>query len=288
MHKAYLITAAILLVLAWQSVFIVDEREKALKTQLGEIRRADYQPGIYAKIPVFQEVLKFDARVQNLDSDPEQYLTSEKKQVVVDSFVKWRILDVERYFTSTGGNVATANQRLSVVILKQLRDEFGKRTVTQVVSGQRADIMSKMAESVKEETDELGIEIVDVRIKRVDLPGDVSSAVYNRMKAERQEVAKKFRSEGEERARLLRAEADKEAEVILATAERDAQKLRGEGDAKATQTYAEAYGQDPEFYALYRSLNAYTNTFRNQSDVLLLEPDTQFFRYFNDANGGRP
>lgn len=286
MHKAYLIAAAILLVLVSQSIFIVDEREKALKLQLGEIRRADYQPGLHFKVPVFQDVLKFDARVQNLDSDPEQYLTSEKKQVVVDSFVKWRILDVERYFTSTGGSVDTANQRLSVVILKQLREEFGKRTVTQVVSGQRADIMSKMAESVKAETDELGIEIVDVRIKRVDLPGDVSSAVYNRMKAERQEVAKKFRSEGEERARLLRAEADKESEVILATADRDAQKLRGEGDAKATQTYAEAYGKNPEFYALYRSLNAYTNTFRDRSDILLLEPDTQFFRYFNDPNGG--
>ena len=288
MSKAYLIGLVILVVLASQSIFFVDQREKALKLQLGEIRRADYEPGLHFKIPLFQEVLKFDARVQNLDSDPEQYLTSEKKQVVVDSFVKWRVSDVERYFTSTGGNVQTANQRLSVMILKQLRDEFGKRTVTQVVSGERADIMSRMAASVKLQTDELGLEIVDVRIKRVDLPADVSSAVYNRMKAERQEVAKKFRSEGEERARLLRAEADRESEVILANAERDGQKMRGDGDAKATLTYAKAYGQDQEFYALYRSLGAYTNTFRSQSDVLLLEPDSQFFRYFNSAQGAGP
>lgn len=285
MAKAYLIGAAILIVLISQSIFVVDQREKALKLQLGEIRRSDYQAGLHFKIPIIQDVLKFDARVQNLDSDPELYLTSEKKQVFVDSFVKWKISDVAQYYTSTGGSVTTANQRLQAVILKTLRDEFGKRTVTQVVSGQRADIMSKMADAVKSDTDELGLEIIDVRIKRVDLPDDVSSAVYNRMKAERQEVAKKFRSEGEERARLLRAEADRESEVILANAEREARIIQGDGDARATQIYAEAYGKNAEFYTLYRSLNAYTNTFRSQSDVLLLEPDSEFFRYFNSPNG---
>lgn len=288
MNKVYVIGLAVLVLLGSQSVFLVDERERALKLQLGEIRRADYGPGIHFKLPIIQDVLKFDARVQNLDSDPEQYLTSEKKQVVVDSFVKWRVSDVERYFTSTGGNVDTANRRLSEMVLKQLRDEFGKRTINQVVSGQRADIMSELAASVKSQTDELGLEIVDVRLKRVDLPGDVSSAVYNRMKAERTEVAKKFRSEGEERARLLRAEADKESEVILASAGRDAQIIQGEGDAKATETYALAYGQDAEFYALYRSLGAYTNTFRSRNDVLVLQPDNQFFRYFNSSKGVAP
>ena len=287
MNKAYLIAAGLVVVLASMSVFTVDQREKALKLQLGQIRHGDYLPGLHFKIPVFQEVLKFDARVQNLDSDPELYLTSEKKQVFVDSFVKWRISDVEKYFTSTGGNVQRTNDRLSVVILKQLRDEFGKRTVTQVVSGDRSLIMNTMAAAVKNQTDELGVELVDVRIKRVDLPEGVSSAVYERMKAERKEVAKKFRSEGEERARLLRAEADRESEVILANAERDGQKLQGNGDAKATSTYAAAYSQDAEFYSLYRSLLAYTNTFRNQSDVLLLEPTTEFFRYFGNSRGTR-
>ena len=288
MNKAYLIGLVVLVVVGSQALFIVDQRERALKLQLGEIRRSDYDAGLHFKIPLFQNVLKFDARIQNLDSDPEQYLTSEKKQVVVDSFVKWRIADTERYFTSTQGDTQIANQRLSVIVNKQLRDEFGKRTVTQVVSGERADIMSNMADAVREQTDELGLDIIDVRIKRVDLPSDVSEAVYNRMKAERQEVAKKFRSEGEERARLLRAEADRESEVILANAERDAQIIRGEGDATATRTYAEAYSQDPGFFTLYRSLSAYANTFRTQSDVLLLEPNSEFFRYFNNPRGHTP
>lgn len=284
MKRAYLVAGVLLLGLGTLSVFSVDMREKALKLQFGEIKRSDYAPGLHFKW-FWQSVLRFDARIQTLDSDPQLYLTSEKKQVIVDSFVKWKVREVEQYYTSTGGNPLIANQRLSVVVVKALRDEFGKRTVHQVVSGERAEIMETMRVSASTQAEELGIDIVDVRIKRVDLPEKVSQSVFQRMATERQQVAKKFRSEGEELAREIRAQADREERVILAEAEREAQKIRGNGDAVATETYAAAYGQDSEFYSLYRSLNAYRTTFSHPSDVLLLEPNTQFFRYFKDSGG---
>ena len=283
-NRAYLVAVVLLLGVGVLSIFTVDMREKALKLQFGEIKRSDFQPGLHFKW-FWQSVLRFDARIQTLDSDPQLYLTSEKKQVIVDSFVKWKVREVEQYYTSTGGNPLIANQRLSVVVVKALRDEFGKRTVHQVVSGERGEIMETMRVSALQQADELGIDIVDVRIKRVDLPERVSQSVFQRMATERQEVAKRFRSEGEEMALEIRAQADREQRVILAEAERDAQKLRGNGDAAATETYANAYSQDSEFYSLYRSLNAYRNTFSNPSDVLLLEPNTQFFRYFKDSGG---
>ncbi len=285
--KAAIILIIGLALLGSMSIFTVKETERALKLQLGEVRRADYEPGLHFKLPLFQNVVKFDGRIQTLDSEPQLYLTSEKKQVIVDSFVKWRVADVARFYTSTGGNVQRANDRLSAVILKQLKDEFGQRTVNEVVSGERTAIMDQLKVVSKAQADELGIEIVDVRVKRVDLPGEVSQSVYDRMRAERLEVAKQLRSEGEERARRVRAEADREAEVIVANAERDAQIMRGDGDARATEIYADAFGQDPEFYSLYRSLNAYQRTFSNPGDVLLLEPDSQFFRYFKDPSGQR-
>ena len=284
MNRAYIFAVLALLVLGSLSVFTVDERERAMKLQFGEIIEADYEPGLHFKW-FWQSVLKFDARIQTLDSDPQLYLTSEKKQVIVDSFVKWRVADVANYYTAAGGRPQRANERLSVVIVKTLRDEFGKRTVRQVVSGERAEIMDTMMDSASDQANELGLEIVDVRIKRVDLPGNVSQSVFDRMAAERKQVAKKFRSEGEERAREIRAKADREREVILAEAGRDGQITRGEGDALATEIYADAYNQDPEFYALYRSLDAYQNAFNRRSDILLLEPNTQFFRYFKDSHG---
>ncbi len=284
MNRAYLVAAVILLGMGALSMFTVDMREKALKLQFGEIKRSDYMPGLHFKW-FWQSVLKFDARIQTLDSDPQLYLTSEKKQVIVDSFVKWKVRDAEQYYTSSGGNPLIANQRLSVVVVKALRDEFGKRTVRQVVSGERAEIREIMLESASDQADELGINIVDVRIKRVDLPQEVSESVFERMKIERKQVAQKFRSEGQELKITIEAEADREVRVILAEAERDAQKIRGNGDAVATETYASAYGQDGEFYSLYRSLDAYRNTFSNRADVLLLEPNTQFFRYFKDSGG---
>ena len=281
--KISLILLVIAAIIVSMSVFTVDERERAINLQLGEVVRFDYEPGLHFKIPLVQNILKFDRRIQNLDSDPELYLTLEKKNVKVDSFVKWRIEDVVRYYTSTGGSPGRASNRLSAVIQKSLKDEFGKRTIQQVVSGERQEIMDQLRESAKKQADELGIEIIDVRIKRIDLPEQVSASVYARMSAEREQVAKKFRSEGEEQSKKIRAEADREREVIIAEAQRDAQKVKGDGDGRATEIYANAYSQDEEFYSLYRSLAAYRNTFNNPSDVLLIEPDSQFFKYFKSS-----
>ncbi len=271
-------------ILGAMSLFTIDEKETAILLQFGKVERTDLKPGLHFKMPVVQTVLRFDRRIQTLDSDPEKYLTFEKKNMIVDSFVKWRIADVKRFYTAAGGRIGQANNRLSEVIIKRLRDEFGKRTIQQVVSGERAEIMDKLRVAAKDQADELGLEIIDVRIKRVELPEDVSQSVYNRMRAERQEVAKRFRSEGEEQARELRAEADKQREVIIAEAEREAQITRGEGDASATAIYASSYEQDREFYRFYRSLDAYRKTFGSTADILLLEPNSEFFRYFKEAS----
>jgi len=285
--RATLIIVAVAIVLGAFSVFIVDEREKAIKFQLGRIVHSNYEPGLYFKIPFVENVAKFDARIQNIDSEPELYLTSEKKNVKVDSFVKWRIKDVERYYTATSGNARIASDRLSAVIQKRLKDEFGKRTIFEVVSGERAKIMEILTMSATQHAEDLGIEMVDVRVKRIDLPEDVSSSVYQRMAAERKEVAKDFRSRGDEAAKIIRAKADREREVLLAEAERDAQRTRGEGDGRAAEIYANAYSQDPEFYTLYRSLNAYKDTFSDRSDIILMQPNTDFFKYFKDPQGAR-
>ena len=281
--KALLVLLVGLGVLAALSVFTVDQREVAILLQFGKVERTNLEPGLHFKMPVVQNVLKFDSRIQTLDSDPQNYLTFEKKNVIVDSFVKWRIADVRRFYTSAGGSIRQANNRLGEVILKRLRDEFGKRTIQQVVSGERAEIMDELRVAAKDQADELGLEIVDVRIKRVDLPADVSQSVYNRMRAERQEVAKRFRSEGEEQARELRASANKDREIILAEADREAQITRGSGDARATEIYASAFGRDREFYKLYRSLNAYRTAFGSNADILLLEPTSEFFDYFKGS-----
>ena len=283
--KALLVLLVGLGVLAALSVFTVDQREVAILLQFGKVERTSLKPGLHFKVPVVQNVLKFDLRIQTLDSDPQNYLTFEKKNVIVDSFVKWRIADVRRFYTSAGGSILQANNRLGEVILKRLRDEFGKRTIQQVVSGERGEIMDELRVAAKDQADELGLEIVDVRIKRVDLPADVSQSVYNRMRAERQEVAKRFRSEGEEQARELRASANKDREIILAEADRKAQITRGSGDARATEIYASAFGQDREFYKLYRSLSAYRTAFGNSADILLLEPTSEFFDYFKGSDG---
>lgn len=286
-NKALLVLLVGLVILASFSIFMVNERELAIKFQLGRIVRSDFTPGLYFNVPFVQNVEKFDKRIQNLDSDPQLYLTSEKKNVKVDSFVKWRIQDVNRFFTATGGNIRTATERLSTIVRRLLRDEFGKRTVQQVVAGQRAEIMDILANSAKNQAEGLGIGIVDVRIKRIDLPEEVSNSVFQRMAAERKEVAKRFRSRGQESATIIRAGADRERTIILAEAERDAQRTRGEGDGSAAEIYADAFNQGPEFYALYRRLNAYKATFVSPSDVLLLQPDSDFFKYFNDSQGGQ-
>ena len=283
--KALLVLLAGLGVLAGLSVFTVDERQVAILLQFGKVERTDLKPGLHFKVPVVQSVLKFDARIQTLDSDPQNYLTLEKKNVIVDSFVKWRIVDVRQFYTSAGGSILQANNRLGEVILKRIRDEFGKRTIQQVVSGERAEIMDELRVAASDQADELGIEIVDVRIKRVDLPEDVGQSVYNRMRAERLEVAKRFRSEGEEQARVLRANANKDREIIIAEADREAQITRGSGDARATEIYASAFGKDREFYKFYRSLSGYRTAFGSTSDILLLEPKSEFFDYFKGSKG---
>ncbi len=263
------------------SAFIVDERELAIKFRLGQIAETDYEPGLHFQIPIVNNVRKFDKRIQTMDADPERYLTAEKKNVQVDSFVKWRIGDIETFFKSVGGDVWVADQRLSQVIKDGLRGEFGKRSVQEVISGERDEIMESITESSRIQAKEFGIEVVDVRIKRVDLPQEVSNSVFRRMEAERDRIAKEFRSEGAEAAERIRSEADRQRTVIVAEANQQAEKVRGEGDARATEIYANAYNRDPEFYAFYRSLGAYQNTFQNQGDLLVLEPDSEFFQYFS-------
>ncbi|MBC8519858.1 MAG: protease modulator HflC [Gammaproteobacteria bacterium] len=263
------------------SAFIVDERELVIKFRLGEIAETDYKPGIHFQIPIVNNIRKFDKRIQTLDADPERYLTAEKKNVQVDSFVKWRIVDVETFFKSVGGDFWVANQRLSQVVKDGLRGEFGKRSVQEVISGERDEIMAAITASAGIQAKAFGIEVVDVRIKRVDLPQEVSNSVFRRMEAERDRIAKEFRSEGSEAAERIRAEADRQRTVIIAEANQKAEKMRGEGDAKATEIYATAYNKDPEFYAFYRSLGAYEKTFSSQGDLLVLEPDSEFFQYFN-------
>ncbi|MBL1277057.1 MAG: protease modulator HflC [Ectothiorhodospiraceae bacterium] len=262
------------------SIFTVDEREKVILFRLGEIVSTDYTPGLYWKTPFVNNVRKFDSRVQTLDAAPERYLTGEKKNLIVDSFVKWRINDVSNFYTATGGDVVRANLRLSQIVKDGLRGEFAKRTIKEVVSGEREEIMTLITKLANIQAETFGIEIVDVRIKRIDFPPEISDSVYRRMRAERERVAKDLRSRGAESAEKIRAEADRQRTVLIADAFRDAEILRGEGDASATSIYAKAYGKDVEFYSLYRSLNAYKRTFSSKNDILVIEPNSEFFKYF--------
>jgi len=275
-----------ILFLLYQSLFIVSERELAIKFQLGEFVRGDYMPGIHLKMPFINNVRKFDRRILTLDAEPERYLTFEKKNVIVDAFVKWRISDVGSYYKTMGGDERRARLRLSQVINDGLRGEFGKRTIQEAISGERDQIMKVLTTQANEQVKPFGIDIVDVRIKRIELPAEVSSSVYRRMEQERARVAKDLRARGAEAAERIRADADRERTVILAEAYRDAERLRGDGDAKAAETYASAYNQDPNFYRIYRSLNAYRAVFNKRDDVLVLDPDAEFFRYFRGVAGG--
>jgi membrane protease subunit HflC len=272
-------------VLVGLSVFTVDEREKAIKFRLGEIVRTDYEPGLYFQTPFINNVRKFDARIQTLDAKPTRYLTKEKKNVIVDSFVKWRIGDLNTYYVTMGGDPLRANAALFPIVNDQLRSEFGKRTIREVVSGERAEVMNILAANTKAQAVKYGIDVIDVRIKRVDLPQNVSGSVYDRMRAERDRVAKELRARGRAEGERIRADADRQYTVILAEAYRDAQTLRGEGDAKAAEIYARAYSKNEEFYSLYRSLNAYKTSFGSKNDVLVIEPDADFFKYFNSPKG---
>jgi len=276
-----LILIFFILVVGSMSVFVVDQREKAIMFKFGEVVGTDFAPGLHFKIPFVNTVNKFDARIQTMDAQPERFLTSEQKNVNVDAFVKWKINDVSKFYVATsGGDVATANIRLSQFINDRLRGEFGKRTIKQVVSGDRHEIMDILTVEANTLATEFGIDIVDVRIKRIDLFEEISGSVYDRMAAKRQEVAKELRATGEKEAETIRAKADKDRTVILANAYRESEEIRGAGDQEASNIYATAYNQDKAFYGLYRSLLAYKESFSNKDDILVMQPKSEFFKYF--------
>jgi membrane protease subunit HflC len=277
-----------LLVLMAMTLFTVDQRQYAIIFQLGEIKQVVTEPGLAFKWPLIQNVRFFDKRVLTLDSaEPERFLTAEKKPVLVDSFVKWRIDDVMKYYISVGGDETVAKTRLSQTVNSGLREEFGKRTVHDVVSGERDKIMADVQKKADADMRAIGVQIIDVRLKRVDLPAEVSEAVYRRMETERKRVANELRSQGAAEAEKIKADADRQREVIVAEAYRDAQKIKGEGDAKAASLYAGAFGQNPEFYAFYRSLEAYRNSFKSKNDVVVVEPNSDFFKYLKSAGTGK-
>ncbi|MEN3372463.1 protease modulator HflC [Dechloromonas sp. ZS-1] len=285
-HVAGGVVAAALLILA-MSIFTVDQRQYALVFQLGEVKQVITEPGMSFKVPMIQNVRYFEKRIITLDNaEPERFITSEKKNVLVDSYIKWRIVDPKLYYISVGGDESRARTRLNQTVNAGLREEFGKRTVHDVVSGERDKIMDKMREKADADARKIGVEIVDVRLKRVELPTEVSDAVFRRMEAERKRVANELRSEGAAEAEKIRADADRQREVIIAEAYRDAQKLKGEGDAKATAIYGAAFGQNAEFYAFYRSLEAYRSSFKSKNDVLVVEPNSDFFKYMKHSGRG--
>lgn len=285
--NALSIGVAALVGLLSASIFTVDQRQSAIVFQLGEVRDVIAEPGLYFKVPLIQNVRYFEKRILTLDSaEPERFITSEKKNVLVDSFVKWRIIDPKLYYISVGGDESRAKTRLSQTVNAGLREEFGKRTVHDVVSGERDQIMEQMREKADQDARKIGVQIVDVRVKRVDLPLEVSESVYRRMEAERKRVANELRSQGSAEAEKIRADADRQREVIVAEAYRDAQKIKGEGDAKAAAIYAQAFSANPEFYSFYRSLEAYSASFKNKNDVLVVEPNSDFFKYMKSVGRG--
>jgi len=260
-------------------VFTVSETEKAIKFRLGEIVKSDYEPGLHFKLPIINNIKKFDKRIQTMDAKPERFLTAEKKNVIVDSFVKWRIGDVTTFYTVVAGDIDQANLRLDQIVKDAFRGEFGKRNIKQLLSTDRQVIREVLIKNAKPLAANLGMDIIDVQVMRIDLPDEVSSSVYRRMEAERERVAREFRSQGAEAAERIRADADRQRVVTMANAFRDAEKIRGEGDAKSAEIYAKAYGADADFFTFYRSLNAYKKTF-SSSSMMVLDPESDFFKYF--------
>lgn len=274
------------MLMGYFSVYRVYQWEQAIVFTFREIEHSTSEPGLHMLIPFVNTVQKFETRLLNFDQEPQRFLTSEKKDVIVDYYVKWRISNVENFYTATrGGDIEYANGLLGQRINRALRDEFGRRTVQEVVAGVRGEILDMVKSTTDMVQSELGIDVIDVRTKRIDLPEEVSSSVYDRMRAERTRVAKDFRARGGEASERIKANADREREIILANAYKDAETIRGEGDAQATEIYASAYGKNQEFYSFYRSLNAYQNSFQGNKDVLLLKPDSEFFKYFQGPQG---
>lgn len=276
------------LIVVNSSVYVVQQTERAIKLRFGELVETNIGAGLHVKIPWADQIRKFDVRVLTLDAQPESFFTVQKKRLIVDSFAKWRIVDVDTFYKVTGGSEATGTSRLASRVNDGLRNQFGTRTLHEVVSGERdqlmADIKDFLNKSVRQS---LGIEVVDIRVKRIDLPSEVSVPVFRRMKAEREKEARELRSKGKEEAEKIRSAADREKTIIEATAYSDAERIRGEGDAQAAATYAKAYSKDAEFYAFVRSLNAYRNAFNDKGDMLLVDPQSDFFKYLNDSKAGR-
>ncbi len=286
LSKSIAIILILLFVVVSNAVYVISEVERGVTLRFGEMIEADIKPGIHVKVPFVDDVRRFDARILTVDAQPASFFTIEKKRLIVDSYAKWKIADVETYYKATGGVERVAENRLAKRVNDGLRNQFGTRTLHEVVSGERDMLMKNITLSLNSTVlDELGIEVVDIRVKRIDLPQEVSSQVFRRMTAERDKEAQELRSTGKEKAEKIRASADRERTIELANAYRDAEELRGQGDADAARIYAEAYEQDPEFYAFVRSLNAYKSSFSNKGDILLVEPDSDFFKYLNQQKG---
>jgi membrane protease subunit HflC len=283
---ATLIIAGLLLVVLGLSAFTVNERELAIKLQVGQVVEANYEPGLHFKIPIFQTVRKFQKRILTIRDQPERIFTAERLALQVDFFVKWRIVDPVNFYTSTRGSEQIANDRLSEIVRNAIVTELGKRSVQQAISLERVELMRDMLDSASIAAEGLGVDLVDVRVKQVEFPDDVRNSVYQQMREERARVAAQRRAEGNEIAEERKASADREQVVILADANRESQMIRGEGDAMAAQIYANAYNKDPEFYTFYRSIDAYRRSVGQPGDILVIEPDNEFFRYLNESDGG--
>lgn len=278
-----LVIGVIILIVFSLSMFVVDQRQSAIVFQLGEVVSVKTTPGLYFKVPLVQNVRYFDSRILTLDTvEPERFITAEKKNVMVDAFVKWRIKDVQQYYISVGGDETRAQNRLLQTVNAAMREEFGKRTIHEVVSGEREKIMEVLRTKTDSDAAKIGVEVLDVRLKRVDFPQEISDSVYRRMEAERKRAANELRATGNAESEQIRADADRQRQVTLADAYRDAQKIKGEGDAKSTAIYASAYGRNSEFYAFYRSLEAYKQSFKDKGDLMVIDPSSSFFKYLKN------
>lgn len=285
MKNIVIIVIAILVFIFATATYTVDQRETAIKFRFKEIVESDIQPGLHFKIPFVNTVEKFSRLILTLDANPDGFLTSEKKEVEVDFFVKWKIDNVDTFYRATRGDLVRAQNRLESIMKDGLRNEFSTRTIKEAITGERGEIMSALRDKAENPAKQLGIKIIDARVSKIDFPGSVSESVYARMRSERQRVAQDFRSRGLAEGEKIRAEADRKATLIEAEAYRKAEKIRGEGDAKSAEIYAGAYQKDPEFYAFYRSLGAYRKSLGNGGDIMVIEPDSDFFGYFRNQGG---
>ena len=281
-----LVGLVVVVAIVSNALYVVNERERAVLLKFGEVVATDIQPGLHFKIPIVNDVRRFESRLITLDSSPQRYLTAEKKALIVDSFVKWQVADAGKYYTATGGDEFSANSLLASRVDNGLRNKFGERTVYEVVSGERDALMAEITEELDSiALNELGIHVLDVRVKGIDLPPEVSNAVYTRMSTEREREARDHRSRGRELAEGIEADADRQKTVIEANAYREAEQIRGEGDAIAAEVYANAFNQDQEFYAFYRSISAYKSSFAGKEDLLVIDPESDFFRYLKNPTG---